>query len=277
MTFNTDFIYSPSQRKYIYQTKQSDKFKTASGTEMNSIQEFCKTQNITALWVSTSLYENPHLSSDKSIGSTLAVELPKSYPDSQIEAYKEYFAADFGVELLEITTKNQTILVDSTGEFDSLTDYQKTQLINFADLSDIDIDTITGKSKAFNQVISDKVSRSSYGVGTSGRIAQYIQQRISQLVTVESPVEEVKSHLTGQNTDQRAETIVETLQGDSTKVLFETGTLQPKTPFKQLVNKFYKEAVDEISINMDEAELCSSVEYIPIPGSEIDSFTVEEN
>jgi hypothetical protein len=273
MDFTEDFIPNPSSRRYLYQNHDEEVIHSVAGTEIESLGQFLDEANPESVWVSLASYSDPHISSNQSIiGSLFAVRITEGvHKDSLIETaerYKKYFETDFAGELFAIRKSEEILLVELTGKYRSLSDHQRVQFGTFTDLQETTLDQLTQAGLSYNQNTDSNTTRSTYGVGMSHRVFEYIYTDINNLINTDDPVSTVESKLTGRNTQDRAESIVDALEsGSPEEILFSLGTLQPKSQFKQLVNKSFRNAKTELSIPVQPEDVFQSTEYIPLPGS----------
>lgn len=254
MSFTVSDIPNPSEKRYLF--KKDGKIHKTTGTELNSPTEFLDPP----VWFSVANYSDPHLTDSDIIGSTFAVELPSKYVDRYIQIMQN----DLGITLSQIEQDSTTILLSD--EFTDLTDFQRYKLASYPDIRDCTLDQLTDPTLSYNQNHQETDFNSTYGNGMSHRVYEYIHTELETLVQKEEPVKEIQSYLTGRNTEGRAEQIVEVLEGNQTEsVLYELGSLKPKQAFSQVVDEFYTEAIEELSIPVEYKNILTDVSYIKIP------------
>lgn len=261
MAFTYSEIPNISNKRFLY--KDEGIIKSIAGSEIPDLEEFFTGKEV--YWFSIANYVEPHLSQSDIDSITFAVELPPKHSSK----YKQIMESDFNITFTQVPTeKEQCVLFTTAEEFSELSEYQRYKIASYPDLRSTNLEDLTNPEYSYNQNHQTQDFSSTYGSGMSNRVFLSIESKINQLLNSDDPVENVKSYLTGPNTQQRAEDIVETLSTEQDKqILFKLGSLKPTKSFEQIINSIYKNMKDNISIPFEYEQLYFDSEYIKVDNS----------
>ena len=257
MSFTVSDIPNPSDKRYLFE--ENDTLQKTAGSEISSPAQFFN-DTVTEVWFSIANYDEPHLTDTEITGSTFVVKVPIESADR----YKEIMQKDLGITFTEVrSTETKAVLLST--QVAELSDFQRYQLASYPDVRDCSLSDLTDPSMSYNQNQQEMDFWSTYGSGMSHRVYMYIHTHLDEILQTDDPVGGIKQYLTGQNTENRAEQVVEVLDEELPEsVLYELGALKPKQAFKQVVDKLYAEAVSEISVPIEYENVYTNVEYVKI-------------